>query len=405
MTSEPIDPLKGGAHPPEETSPTSAGAIFKEALLVYFIALVAIIVLALLAPLQGFLQTNLYLFVALLFFGIPALWMKRKMLDGQAFGLMMGPKFARNVAVGLVASLLTFIPFIAGQYLWETGVRGQTFAFDPAHIGRWDVATQGAPRLPGNQQKVPGAWVWSEERVLHFALQTEERFRAGLVLESATPFVPDIEGSALVVRALEEDGTRRTSREPARRWVLSPVVHGRVVRGVWHERPGALVPNSLTVRTTRLDGYQEDPLALHIGGEEAFVSEPGSTGFELTKSLEWLFLWLLTQLFFIALPEEYFYRGYLQTRLSQAFEARAKGRGDRWLGSLVTRSNLSTSILFGLGHLLVPVGGVLLAGRLAVFFPSLLFGLLRERTGTITAPVVYHACCNMMVLFMSVHYW
>ena len=36
---------------------------------------------------------------------------------------------------------------------------------------------------------------------------------------------------------------------------------------------------------------------------------------------------------------------------------------------------------------------------------SMIFGILRERTGTITASVVYHACCNMMVLFMSVHYW
>ena len=42
---------------------------------------------------------------------------------------------------------------------------------------------------------------------------------------------------------------------------------------------------------------------------------------------------------------------------------------------------------------------------MSVFFPSLLFGWLRERTGTIVTPMVYHAGCNLMVLFVGTHYY
>ena len=33
--------------------------------------------------------------------------------------------------------------------------------------------------------------------------------------------------------------------------------------------------------------------------------------------------------------------------------------------------------------------------RLAVFFPALVFGWLRRRTGGVGAPVVFHAACNV----------
>jgi membrane protease YdiL (CAAX protease family) len=116
---------------------------------------------------------------------------------------------------------------------------------------------------------------------------------------------------------------------------------------------------------------------------------------------------LATQILLIALPEEYFYRGYLQTRLGEAFAARRDEQGLEGNGPELFGINIEVvvaSFLFGIGHLLIPVGGVLLANRFAVFFPSLLFGALRRKTGSITAPVVYHALCNMMVLVAAVHF-
>ncbi len=44
------------------------------------------------------------------------------------------------------------------------------------------------------------------------------------------------------------------------------------------------------------------------------------------------------------------------------------------------------------------------AARLAVFFPSLLFGWLRSRTGGIGASTVFHALCNTWSELLGVGY-
>jgi membrane protease YdiL (CAAX protease family) len=92
------------------------------------------------------------------------------------------------------------------------------------------------------------------------------------------------------------------------------------------------------------------------------------------------------QLFVIALPEEAFYRGYLQSRLDEAWPPRW-----RVLGATVGPGLLGASAIFALGH----VATVHLPTRLAVFFPALLFGWLRARTGGIGASVCFHMLCNV----------
>jgi membrane protease YdiL (CAAX protease family) len=95
---------------------------------------------------------------------------------------------------------------------------------------------------------------------------------------------------------------------------------------------------------------------------------------------------MLGQVALIALPEEVFYRGYLQTRLDDAWPARV-----RILGAEVGPSILATSAVFAIGHLLT----IHDPGRLAVFFPSLVFGWLRARTGGVGASIAFHASCNL----------
>jgi membrane protease YdiL (CAAX protease family) len=98
---------------------------------------------------------------------------------------------------------------------------------------------------------------------------------------------------------------------------------------------------------------------------------------------------VVTQLLAVALPEEMFYRGYLQTQLESSWPARSRGplRGCGW--ALVV-----TSVVFALGHLVT----IPHPARLAVFFPSLVFGWLRYRTGGIGASVVFHAVCNLFAM-------
>jgi hypothetical protein len=92
------------------------------------------------------------------------------------------------------------------------------------------------------------------------------------------------------------------------------------------------------------------------------------------------------QLLVIALPEEAFYRGYLQSRLDDVWIP-------RWhvLGARVGPGLLGASAIFALSHIVT----VPLPTRLAVFFPALLFGWLRARTDGIGASVIFHAFCNV----------
>ncbi len=101
---------------------------------------------------------------------------------------------------------------------------------------------------------------------------------------------------------------------------------------------------------------------------------------------------VLGQVLGIALPEEAFYRGYLQSRLDEVWAPRW-----RVLGAQVGPGLLLASSIFAVGHLAT----VQVSARLAVFFPALVFGWLRARTGGIGASVCFHAACNVYSLALG----
>lgn len=104
----------------------------------------------------------------------------------------------------------------------------------------------------------------------------------------------------------------------------------------------------------------------------------------------WLLL-LLYHLLCVALPEEVFYRGYMQSRINRALP-----RTLRLFGAGVGFGWLYTALLFALGHFIIS----LRPESLATFFPGLLFGWLRERTGSVTTSTFFHALCNATVLML-----
>ena len=93
------------------------------------------------------------------------------------------------------------------------------------------------------------------------------------------------------------------------------------------------------------------------------------------------------QVLVIALPEELFFRGYLLGRLEAHWPSRR-----RLAGAPVGWALLVSALLFALGHFLVDFN----PQRLAVFFPALVFGWLRARTGSIAAGTAFHASCNLL---------
>lgn len=98
---------------------------------------------------------------------------------------------------------------------------------------------------------------------------------------------------------------------------------------------------------------------------------------------------LLAHLLVVGLPEEALFRGYFQTRLTDAWP-----RAHRLLGArLSIPAWLGQAALFGLLHFLVDLD----PARLAVFFPGLLFGWLRGWRGGIGAAIVVHALSNVYI--------
>ena len=95
---------------------------------------------------------------------------------------------------------------------------------------------------------------------------------------------------------------------------------------------------------------------------------------------------VVDEIFVTALPEEFFYRGWLQARLKRVWPG-----GARIAGVVVGPAFVVVAALFALGHLAIFQGS-----RLLVFFPALLFGWLRERTGTIVGSTLFHAACNIL---------
>jgi membrane protease YdiL (CAAX protease family) len=104
---------------------------------------------------------------------------------------------------------------------------------------------------------------------------------------------------------------------------------------------------------------------------------------------------LAYHVFFVAIPEEFFYRGYFQTRLNEVFPRKfvlfgvSFGHGI-WIAAL----------FFAFGHSLVQFQW----WHFFTFFPGLAFGLLRERTGVVIAGALFHAFCNVAVGLMDISY-
>ena len=100
-------------------------------------------------------------------------------------------------------------------------------------------------------------------------------------------------------------------------------------------------------------------------------------------------------LFFVAIPEEMFYRGYLQTRLQELWPPET-----RLFGTLVGRALIVSSLLFAFGHSIVELQW----WHFAIFVPSLVFGWLRNRSGDIIAGAFFHAWCNVLAVTLDTLY-
>lgn len=173
--------------------------------------------------------------------------------------------------------------------------------------------------------------------------------------------------------------------------------HGLWLGGLLEPSPEPASPGPLgglrdllsTLRDALPSAARETAVAL---GTAALTFPPFIMGFYLYHAPTHPFVlkpmdapvdYLLSQLLVVALPEEALFRGYLQTQLVRHFPGHGRFP---WFALAVQ------ALLFAILHFVVNLD----PSRLSVFFPALLFGLLRELRGGIGAALVYHALCNLL---------
>lgn len=162
----------------------------------------------------------------------------------------------------------------------------------------------------------------------------------------------------------------RRGRDPLLAHALARPVDGRL--------PAALVSLAL--------------LALFVAGWVGWarwsgVPAAGDPGEVTRTAIEWL-LW---GTLFVALPEEYFFRGVLQPALDRPGQ-----RAVRVLGADLGRGALLGAVAFGASHVLLDLvtTGATSPLRAATFFPALWFAWLRARTGSVVPAVLAHGVAN-----------
>lgn len=101
--------------------------------------------------------------------------------------------------------------------------------------------------------------------------------------------------------------------------------------------------------------------------------------------------WFLIFLFGVAIPEEIFFRGFIQGRMNLFF-----GKNFVLLGTRFGWGLLISSILFMLIHLPQDITII----RFLTFFPGLIFGFVRERYGSIFPAVIFHAMSNTFMILI-----
>ncbi|HMS83934.1 MAG TPA: JDVT-CTERM system glutamic-type intramembrane protease [Nitrospira sp.] len=156
---------------------------------------------------------------------------------------------------------------------------------------------------------------------------------------------------------------------PHERFMLRLSAHVTALLGLHNHRPFHRDPVFLSlfvcgpfVWCAMTEGFQFQPLSQHVLWSVAFLS---------------IALWQ-------PLLEELLFRGIIQGHMLQPLT-----RWKPWIG--LSMPNLLTSLFFSLAHL----AGHSITWSLLVFVPSLCFGFVRDRFGSVYPSIILHAFYNV----------
>lgn len=302
---------------------------------------------------------------AAFFLLVPVAWMRRRGEDPAEAGIH-SREFFRALAWASLIALVVFPPYVLGYEMWSRWTTGERFQLPEYPLTYYEASVRGRPTS------------WSEGPAIHVWVEGE-RLQAVRTGRGITVLVIEGCGCPFSALALDPDGDLWSSARKG------PCPDSGSIQVSLGEGRGIACPTS-----------SADRLILTIDGDarwrlgSASSSRPAGP-LVLDRSPWWLIEVLLFHLVMVAFPEEVFYRGFIQTRLGTVFRRRI-----RLLGASFGLHVVVASALFAVSHLVT----IAHPSRLAVFFPGLLFGWLRERTGGVLASVLLHAASNVLLEFL-----
>ena len=304
-----------------------------------WVYLVTLLVTGIGSAVQGqvaWLDGYLLVIAAATFLYLPLEVIARRGDDQAEYGIhRRGIVRATLIALGLC--VIIFPPYTLGFHYWQTDVVGQHLASDEARFDRWPMAVRG---VPARRNPAPGeVHVFHENQRfwLNWKLSTESKFE--VVAISDKPLTALKGGWEINTR-----GASLTSVAPRGRATLA-------------------TESSAVKFEIKMDNTKVDLDRIRVGA--AFTSAD-SNPVSFHRGYWWLFELVLIQLLLIALPEEVFFRGYLQSTIDKLVGSDRKVFGV----DFNVKSTFLVSALFAIGHFITIPN----PARLAVFFPSIVFG-------------------------------
>ena len=344
----------------------------RRGLIALFAGTAALGLLALVLPVLQGLQQGL---LALLLFLIPSWVLKGSGKTIDDMGVSLGP-WPKTLLVSGVCMVLVYPLFAWGFHGFHTHFTGAKSHWGLDRMDRFDESLLNAPQDPCKSDRT-AAQAWIAGEGLWIMAPKADGIEVDL---GTTP--------ATVRRARCREDRPHAGPARARDGGAIAVPPGE---GLWL----SLKDTRAFSLQIRADGEDLAKERLLTGARSESVSDDGTLSG--SRDWSWILAYLIVHLGIVALPEEWFFRGYLQTRLDERW-------GTPWSlwGADLGWGFIASALFFALLH------PILLPGfhRLLVFFPALLFGYLRARTGNIGAAVVIHATSNLLLaILVGMYSW
>lgn len=375
-----------------ETKVRKESKIKREILLAFALTVFLISGLTHASKILPFLSQHIQWIAALAFLFIPHFFLKRRGKSLEDVGVIR-QKWAAYMLPALRMSLIVFPLFIVGFHGVQTLIFDRTF--QPTELSVWEEeeglvsALINGPKPIDKRPKNLGSrpfQMWEERESLHLVWNTPSKAHLTGTLES--------DGTLEVLKSLQvKDGALYTKATKTQNFnTIGPhklTFSSKMPEGLQIQ----ILDGTQFTLTLALDGK---PLSGNgIGLGEFNLSSDATGTWAFSRSILWLFALFLMHVLMVGVPEEAFYRGYVQSSLQEHNKDSWNFLGTPWGWSVVW-----TSILFGMGHFLIELD----PSRLIVFFPSLLFGWMKNREGTIGSVAVFHGLCNVLLDVISRFY-